>query len=46
MFFSIDNPFVFLFNVIGGGKFRRYFIEKMSKFAYIVPKWLKGISQP
>jgi len=36
---------LFSFHVIGGGKFRRHFIEKMCQFAYIVPNWLKRISQ-
>jgi hypothetical protein len=37
---------LFSFHVIGGGKSRRHFIEKMCQFAYIVPNWFKGISQP
>jgi hypothetical protein len=36
----------FSFHVIGGGKFRKEFIEKMCKFAYIVPNQFKGISEP
>jgi hypothetical protein len=43
MFLHIDNPF-FSFHVIGGGKFRRHFIETMCQFAYVVPNRLKGIS--
>jgi len=37
---------LFSFHVIGDGKFRRHIIEKMCRFAYIVPNQLKGISQP
>jgi hypothetical protein len=37
---------LFSFHVIGGGKFRRHFIEKMCPFAYIIPNGLNRISQP
>jgi energy-coupling factor transporter ATP-binding protein EcfA2 len=37
---------LFSFHVIGDGKFRRHFIEKMCQFAYIGPNQLKRISQP
>jgi hypothetical protein len=36
---------LFSLHVIGGGKFRMHFIEKMHQFAYIVPNRLKRISQ-
>jgi hypothetical protein len=37
---------LFLFHVLGDGKFRRHLIEKMCQFAYNVPNQLKEISQP
>jgi len=37
---------LFSFHVIGGGEFKRHVIEKMCRFAYFFPNWLKGILQP